>query len=62
MFYPQGVIVSFENHILGVANYEECRESTTPNKLYPNHKVQALIGDYDEKNLWLVLKEARIID
>lgn len=39
VFYPQGVIINIFQEIIGIADYNRCRESTKPEKLYPRHKI-----------------------
>ncbi|MDP4144336.1 MAG: hypothetical protein Q8936_07625 [Bacillota bacterium] len=62
VFYPQGILINLENNIVAIADYEECKNSTIPERLYPNHTIRAVIKGYDEENLWLILKESMIID
>jgi len=60
IFYPQGVIVNLDEDSLGVANYAECRASAKPEWMYPGHRVDATVADYDELNHWVVLKKPRV--
>lgn len=59
-FYPQGVIISVNEVTLGIANYYECRDSTMPENLYPNHLVNARVIGYDEVNMWLILGNPKV--
>jgi hypothetical protein len=41
--------------VIGLANYDECKQNIRPEKLYPNHKIKAEVIGYDEINFWLML-------
>ncbi len=60
VFYPQGVIISVDEVTLGIANYNECREGTMLENLYPNHLVDARVIGYDEVNMWLILDNPKV--
>lgn len=60
MVYPQGVIVELSNGVIGIADYDECAKNSNHINLYPNHTVRAKVKDYDNLNMWLILKEARV--
>ena len=62
IFYPQGVIVDLGDAVVGVAGYNECRASTTPECLYPHHAVLGVVSGYDEQNQWLILSSARVLE
>jgi hypothetical protein len=62
VFYPQGVIVNIGNSVLGIADYDECKNSTTPDKLYPDHKIEAIVNGYDEVNMWPILGKSKVIN
>ncbi|MFC3800463.1 hypothetical protein [Cohnella sp. GCM10012308] len=53
IFYPQGVIFSITEDVIGLADYNKCRDSTRPDNLYPGHKVRGIVNGYDEENMWL---------
>jgi hypothetical protein len=61
-FYPQGVIVSIDVNAVAIAGYNECKNSTTPEKLYPKHKIEAIVNGYDEENMWLILEKSKVVD
>jgi hypothetical protein len=61
-FYPQGVILHLVSSILGIANYQDCKNSTKPENLYPKHKVVAKVSGYDEQNQWIIVSEPRVYD
>lgn len=61
VFYPQGVIISINDKVLGIADYEECKDSTVPQNLYPKHKVEGIISGYDEENMWLILEKSHVL-
>jgi hypothetical protein len=55
VFYPQGVIINVSEDVIGIADYYQCRESTKPENLYPQHKIIGKVVGYDEINMWLVI-------
>lgn len=60
VFYPQGVIIELENKTIAIADYEECARNLEAKNLYPNHLVSAKVKDYDEKNMWIILEDAKV--
>ncbi|ABR34902.1 hypothetical protein [Clostridium beijerinckii] len=60
VFYPQGVIIELENKTIAIADYEECARNSEAKNLYPNHLVSAKVKDYDEKNMWIILEDAKV--
>jgi hypothetical protein len=60
VFYPHGVIVDLGDSALGVADYDACRASTTPEFMYPGYKVTAQVTAHDEENQWVVLGNPQI--
>jgi hypothetical protein len=60
LFFPQGVIVNLDGGVLGVADYQACRASTTWENMYPRHKITAVVSGYDEINQWIVLASAQV--
>ncbi|GEP63546.1 hypothetical protein CBE01nite_13140 [Clostridium beijerinckii] len=60
VFCPQGVIIELENKTIDIADYEECARNSEAKNLYPNHLVSAKVKDYDEKNMWIILEDARV--
>ena len=61
IFYPQGVLVDLGDAVVGVAGYRECRDSCTPECLYPRQAVEGVVGGYDEQNQWLYLSSPRVL-
>ena len=59
-FYPQGVIISLEDNVTGIANYERCRE-IFGHTLIPNMPVQVTVGGYNERMQWLIFIEPQSI-
>jgi hypothetical protein len=55
MFYPQGVMIDLGDAVIGVADYKECRASTKPEFMYPNHAITGVVSGHDEQNQWLVI-------
>ena len=60
VFYPQGVIVQLDDETLGIADYTACRASTTPNNLYPGHRVTAIVKGYDIQQQWIELDDPQV--
>lgn len=60
VFYPQGVIVELANKTIAITDYEECARNSEAKNLYPNHLVCARVKDYDEKNMWIILEDAKV--
>lgn len=60
VFYPQGVIVSFPENVVGIADYINCKESTQPENLYPHHKITGIVNGYDEENMWLIIVNPKV--
>jgi hypothetical protein len=60
LFYPQGIIVNFDEHSLGVADYAECSATAKPEWMYPGYRVTAIVSDYDELNHWIVLEKPKV--
>lgn len=60
VFYPQGVILNVLQDVIGIADYKKCSDSTTPENLYPGHKIKGIVIGYDEENLWLVIGNPRV--
>jgi hypothetical protein len=59
-FYPQGVILHLGFGVLGIADYQECKNSTISENMYPNHKVTARVSGYDEQNQWIIVSEPKV--
>ncbi|WP_088068065.1 hypothetical protein [Gottfriedia luciferensis] len=60
VFYPQGVIVSISENVIGVADYIKCKDNSQPENLYPHHKITGKVNGYDEINMWLILENAKV--
>lgn len=61
VFYPQGVIISISQDIIGIADYNKCRNSTQPDNLYPRHKIIGKVDGYDEENMWLIIDNPKVL-
>lgn len=59
-FYLQGVIVQLQSKFWGIANYEECLESATPDNMYSKHRISATVSGYDEENYWIILNNPQV--
>lgn len=59
-FYPQGIIFSI-GKIQGIADYDEYSKRSSLSNLYPHHKITGKVVGYDEKNMWIVIKEGYVI-
>lgn len=55
VFYPQGVIVNISQNVIGIADYNKCKDSTQPENLYPRHKIIGKVIGYEEENMWLII-------
>ena len=55
-FYPQGVIISLNNQVTGIANYERCRE-IFGHTLIPQMPIRVTVGGYNERMQWLIFIE-----
>lgn len=55
VFYPQGTIIAIDNGVLGIANYNECRNSTTQENIYRGLLVESIVKGYNEEDMWLIL-------
>ena len=62
IFYPQGIIIRIGDNALGVTNYKECKSAIGPEKMYPNHKIEAIVSGYNEKFNWLELSNPKGIE
>lgn len=62
IFHPLGVIVNFGDGVLGIADYQACKESTKLASATSGLKIIATVADYDEVNHWLILDSPRVID
>ncbi|MFC4323191.1 hypothetical protein [Litchfieldia salsa] len=60
VFYPHGVIISISQDIIGIADYNKCRNSTQPDNLYPRHKIIGKVDGYDEENMWLIIDNPKV--
>ncbi len=60
VFYPQGVIVNIAQGVVGIADYDQCRNSTKPENLYPQHKILGKVIGYDNINMWLVIIDPKV--
>jgi hypothetical protein len=60
IFYPQGVIVDLGDAVLGLADYQSCKQSTIPAYMYTGHLITAIISNYEEQNQWLILESPQI--
>lgn len=60
IFYPQGVIVELVDGVLGVADYQACKNASSPENMYPNHEVTAIVNGYDELNQWIKLDSPQV--
>jgi hypothetical protein len=61
VFYPSGVIITISQDVIGIAGYNKCRNSTKPEKLYPQRKIIGEVVGYDEANMWLVIDNPKIL-
>lgn len=53
-YYPQGVLLSLGDGVLGLADSRACRASAKET-IFPGHKVSAVVSGYDELNQWILL-------
>ncbi|NEW08360.1 hypothetical protein GK047_20385 [Paenibacillus sp. SYP-B3998] len=61
VFYPQGVIINLNKlNAMGIADYSECKSSTSPENLYPGYSVKARVKAFDEVNQWIILEGAKV--
>jgi hypothetical protein len=60
VFYPQGTIIDYGNGVLGLADYQACKESTEPQHLYTGHIVTGVVHGYDEKQQWLLIASPKV--
>ena len=58
-FYPQGVIISVDDKVTGIANYDRCRE-VFGHTLIPQMPVQVTVGGYNERMQWLIFIEPQL--
>lgn len=55
-FYPQGAIIDL-GEIQGCANTDSCIAKS----LYPNYKISGTVKGYDERNMWVLIDNCKII-
>lgn len=60
IFYPQGVIIHIAQDIIGIADYDKCRNSSQPENLYPRHKITGKVVGVDEENMWLIIDNPKV--
>ena len=60
VFYPQGIVITISQDVIGITDYNKSSDSTNPKKLYPGHKVIGEVVSYDEENMWLVIDNPRV--
>lgn len=59
-FYPQGVIISLDDNVTGIANYDRCREMFG-HTLVPKMPIQVTVGGYNERMQWLIFIEPKSV-
>lgn len=60
-FFPQGVIIYFDDHTLGVADHEQCRASTKPEFIMSTQiKITGVVIGYDEVNQWIMVGSPQV--
>ncbi|MEB6480823.1 hypothetical protein [Acinetobacter vivianii] len=52
-FYPQGVIVKYNEIFLGLVNYKDCESILGSENMYPQQKINLYVQNFDDENLWI---------
>ena len=52
-FYPQGVIIGFQNKFHGISSYDRCKEKVGEDHMYPNESLDFKITGFDDENMWI---------
>ena len=52
-FYPQGVIVQYNENFYGLANYKDCESLLGSKHMYPQQKIRLYVDSFDNENLWI---------
>ncbi|WP_335984829.1 hypothetical protein [Acinetobacter haemolyticus] len=52
-FYPQGVIVKFNEIFFGLVNYKDCEFILGSTNMYPQQKINLYVQNFDDDNLWI---------
>lgn len=61
VLYPQGILVAILPDVIGVADYNECRENSRAENMYPQKRIEGRVNGYDEVNLWLILGDSKLM-
>jgi hypothetical protein len=56
-FYPQGIIIQLDK-VQGITDYNVCRKNSSPENLYPGHKITGTVTGWDNKNMWIILSDS----
>ncbi|WP_228129365.1 hypothetical protein [Acinetobacter modestus] len=52
-FYPQGVIVQYDEEFFGFVDYNDCKSVLGASNMYPQQKIKLFVENFDDDNLWV---------
>ncbi|MBH2002957.1 MAG: hypothetical protein I8H98_11950 [Moraxellaceae bacterium] len=52
-FYPQGVIVQYDEEFFGFVDYNDCKSVLGASNMYPQQKFKLFVENFDDDNLWV---------
>ena len=52
-FYPQGVIVQYNEEFFGFVDYNDCKSVLGASNMYPQQKIKLFVENFDDDNLWV---------
>ncbi|WP_270168595.1 hypothetical protein [Paenibacillus sp. SYP-B4298] len=61
VIYPQGIIINLGNGKYGITDYEECKRVSDSSNIYTGNRIKGKISGIDNINLWVILKETKVI-
>ncbi|TXK80682.1 hypothetical protein [Paenibacillus sp. N3.4] len=61
IFYPQGIIINFNNVTFGLTDYWDVRNNTEPDYFKVRQKVRGTVKGFDNSNLWVILDNCKVM-
>jgi len=55
-FYPQGIVCEIGKAFYGIANYNECESYFGSDKMCVGERLDLIISEFDNDNLWIKLQ------